>query len=1138
MPVRSVKVKMILRRGADGEQLRQSLWLTHSVVNGAVAEIERILLLCRGRGYHTGEDEVVSADEVRGAALSLAREIQEQNGKPGAGTDEDVLAGLQSLYESLVPSVMLDEAGKPREGSAQAAGGFASPMMDPNSEGFQSVFDKILDPPPAWIVQMEQEIDGWQEQSVAWLETAESDRLQRASGSPPAWVRRLRAGQPWQDAFVADQVKKRKETTGVPLLIRRLKTELGLLPLLRPPITSQLDGDRSGLTPWDRLALRLAVAHLLSWESWNHRAASEHERVRQRVEKQGTQIEPMGELIEEFRQYETDRHENLRRVALVDDSAPFRIGVRMIRNWDRVRQAWLGDDRTSQAARLRTITDLQTKLGNRFGDPDLFRWMAEDGRERLWEPQDPLPLLARFNALERLLARKKDHAVFTPPDARLHPKWTGYEAPGGANLRNYGLTIEQAGLTVTLRLLSIGDDGLQEEPVEIPLAPSAQLDAPSWRGEGRRDRRLVFRSANQEFSAQLGGSEILFHRRHLENREAAGLADGDVGSVWFKLVLDVDSQAPADWLDGHGRVAVPPTVHHFNTALANRSRHTADLGPGLRVLSVDLGLRTFAACSVFELVEGKPPKGLAYLADRDKDLWAQHERSFLLTLPGEKADGEQAAGRRAAYEELGSLRRGLGLLKSILTASIEESVERQRQTVEEFRNRETQQETTGTTPLIEPAQLAELESTIDTNPSTWQSKADEIYRAVETRLGEQIGQWRKRTRPRATDQADRLERRAYAGGKSAWPLEYLDNVRRFLIGWSLHGRQYGQINRLDRERRGTFAAGLLTHINALKQDRVKTGSDLIVQAARGFVPGEHKGWVRQYAPCRLILFEDLARYLFRKDRSRAENSRLMKWSHRNIVAETEMQAEVYGLVVRKIGAGYSSRFHARSGAPGYRSRVLTAADLESPWMIRQLQGLADQLHIPVDQFTPGTRVPWEGGEEFVSLTPDGKSVVIHADINAAQNLQRRFWTRHGDAYRIMAMEVKHGALTAWYPDSQGVRLRGSLSTVVGDDGYARLVPADDGDGWVLEKVTRAQWRRATGTQATDSGEEAVDELDLQMADATGDEAALERGAGRRAFFRDPSGLVLREDRWYEAKVYWGQVRHWTAVSLGLVDGLL
>ncbi len=293
---------------------------------------------------------------------------------------------------------------------------------------------------------------------------------------------------------------------------------------------------------------------------------------------------------------------------------------------------------------------------------------------------------------------------------------------------------------------------------------------------------------------------------------------------------------------------------------------------------------------------------------------------------------------------------------------------------------------------FEPAAIARLKELVDCPSPHWEVETKKLHQEMEKILGVRLGRWRKDTRRRTSDGSDRKQRRGYNAGKSAWAVNYLEAVRKLLIGWTLRGRSYGQINRLDREKRGTFAATLLEHIAGLKEDRVKTGSDLIVQAARGFVPAEGKGWQRRYQPCRLILFEDLARYRFRTDRPRRENSQLMRWCHREIIAQTNMQAEIYGIVVSTTGAGFSSRFHARTGAPACRAHLLTSEDLASEGVQRQLQTLAEQSGIAAQRLQPGVRVPWEGGEELVTLTDDGGTVVAHADLNAAQNLQRRFWT--------------------------------------------------------------------------------------------------------------------------------------------------
>ena len=348
--------------------------------NGAA--IERVLLLCSGRGYCFGDDQFLSTGDVQQQTW-FTRQVREgRNGKPNAGTDAEVLQTLGQFYEALVPSVLLDEKGTPLEGDAQSSRRIRWPAYGRTQRGFPERLRENSRTASGWVVKMTTGAAGWESESTAWLESVESQQLQRATGSPPAWVRKLRAGQPWQESFVADEQKKRKELNGVPTLIRRLKADLGLLPLMRPPGRIEVYGLGGWLDPRDRLALRLAVAHLLSWESWNHRAASEHSPVTQRVVRQEEEISRFGDLIGLIREYEDARHEQLRRVALADDANPFRIGLRTIRAWDRIREEWLarGD---SCALRLQVLVTLQAKLSGRFGDPDLFRWLAADGRECL-----------------------------------------------------------------------------------------------------------------------------------------------------------------------------------------------------------------------------------------------------------------------------------------------------------------------------------------------------------------------------------------------------------------------------------------------------------------------------------------------------------------------------------------------------------------------------------------------------------------------------------------------------------------------------------------------------------------------------------------------------------------------------------
>jgi len=1127
MATRTINLRMILDRGEEGLELRKALWTTHEEVNRAVAAIEGILLLCRGASYWTldddGDEVIVPEKQVREEALEMARAAQAANGRAGAGSDEEVLRALRFMYKALVPSCLLDAKGNPVKGDAQRIGqNYAGPLTDVNCDPFEELAKKVIPRffDQSFLLPCDAEeydrespefcrltrngadvyyrIDA--KKALAWAEGKGRHFIeQKVAGADDTWIKQYRAG----DAkWAVSLMRKQNLLGGDPRLRLRFhhKQKLGLLPIAQPHFEQML---------WNRLAFRLAVAHMLSWESWNHRTARQYDRVLGRLEAEKKAAEPLEELIDRLRDYERERHEELKRVAKADDENPYRLLGRAVRGFDRVMERWRGGAATA-AARKKVLDELQTRLRGRFGDPAFFNWLAEEGREPLWDAVAPL---VRLNTLERLLARKRRYALYTPADARLHPRWACYEAPGGGNLRNYSLA--QDG-TLEIDLLSRDAGGqLSEKRFTIPLAPSGQLQDLKVEGKGR-SQRYAFRSAHQDFTAKPGGAEILFDRRFTENRSPSRLSEGEIGPVWFKLTLDVDPKAPDDWIDRRGAPKRPAEALHFMTALVNRSKYEGDLAPGLRVLSVDLGLRSFAACSVFELVEGRPTSRLHFPAQPDKDLWARHERSFVLSLPGEKVGARERAERDKAFGELRSLRRDIARLKGILRMGMLEEPAARTQAYQRLRGFFGDEEVAS---AFDESLIDNLEKSVSRAPAVWRARCKEVFDAAEVLLGRRIGEWRRRTRPRPESWQDWRERRGYAGGKSIWRIEYLDAVRRLLMGWSLRGREYGEINRLSRRERGTFAARLLAHINNLKDDRTKAGADLIVQAARGYVPCG-RGWEQRYEPCRLILFEDLARYRFRTDRPRRENSRLMKWNHRSILAEVEMQAAIYGMSVETVAAGFSSRFHAATGAPGVRCRRLTEDDFDAAGAPKDYVVGALERFGRAAGLSPGALVPWEGGELFAALRPDGKPVIVNADINAALNLQRRFWTRCGDAYRLPCLRALRDGEECWYPQRAGKRLRGALSLLgdVGESGYCRLVTAGRDNAWRAVGASAAEWRRATGSVGSTEDEEGADEVDEALASVP-----IEADSKRRVFFRDPSG-ALAGGQWLEGKVFWGETR--------------
>jgi len=1170
MPTRTINLKLVLGKKEATTELRRALWTTHWRINQAVGRIERILLLCRGASYRTigvnGEEKEVTQSEVEHQALQMAREAQKRN-KSIVGSDEEVLKALRILYEQIVPSCVLDDKGNPLKGDAQSIGsGYAGPLLDPDTCKFEEDDEKATCGPfaetaskqfsklPDWVIEVSKN-DFCNDDKESFL------RFKNASGVETFYRIDIDAATSWyisdemQDtiknnkAFNKDGWKKKKEKNDTSWAVDFAHKQLELADDPRITIRKEL-WEKLGLLPldnlyfnknevgnlWNRLAMRLAVAHLLSWESWNHSTKKEYEKAKKKFDDLAYEYAGLKDKLKILHEYEKARHQTLKLVAFADDDRQYKIGARAIRAWDSVRTQWQKEGNTVDT-RKKILQDIQTKKRGKFGDPDLFIWLAQDGHEGLWKDDDALTPLVKLNVSQRLLEKRKAYSLMTFADARNHPRWAMFEAPGGSNLRNYELNTDNKGLCLVLPLLQdVENDGLAEKGFTIRLAPSGQLSNVEIMKNDKKVA-LKYRSAHQDFKGALGGAEVLFDRHYLEHtgRSDMAIEYGEVGPVWFKLTLDVQSKAPNDWLDGKGKVATPSEVYHFRTALSNKSKHEAKLQPGLRVLSVDLGLRTFASCSVFELVEGKPKNGLFFPAADGRDenavnkLWARHERSFKLALPGEDPTKQEKIARAAAMSEIRTLRLDIRRLKDILRLGIVEDEEKRNDLIKAL------EESLSSETADSALTLDDLSGLDDkkyrSTQELWQQRCQQYYNEAEKKISERFSQWRTHTKPKSSSWQDWRDRRSYHGGKSIWMIEYLDSIRKLIMNWNLRGRSYGQVNRQDKKQFGTIASHLLHHINNLKEDRTKSGADMIIQAARGYIPSKDGvGWIEKFEPCRVILFEELARYRFKVDRPRRENSQLMKWNHREIVSEAKMQAEIYGMIIETTAAGFSSRYLASSGAPGVRSRYLNDEDFsgglpkdylvyELEWMIDHSSSMSkeEKKEVLHKKIMPGMWVPWTGGEMFASMK-DNKSInFIHADINAAQNLQRRFWNRCRDAYRITCRQVDHENGDRYSLENQpGPRLLGALQQLENGDKEFYLEMEADNNHFIMVEAGKKKTRASEDEQ--DVGEDDFAEALAEI------EENDESGGKRETFYRDPSGMIFDSRHWIPSKHYWFEVK--------------
>jgi hypothetical protein len=1103
MPTRSIKLKFVVPRAPGHVGVRSALWTTHCAINEAVAFYEEQLLLMRGAEYVTLE-RVFPGEQVRESLLQRARAAQERNRHSDEAVDTEICQLLRRLYECIVPSAIEER------GSAQNANAFLSPLTDYESTGFMSVFDKIGDVPP-WVEGFRTGEASATTQANEWRKSKEGQRRVRATGAPPRWVRLARENQPdWPQTFIEDLDKKRDQAQGAPTIVKRLK-DVGILPMFLPVLAPRIRGAEGVICPWDRLAFRLAVAHLLSWESWCRLAATEYAARTTRVEQfqQRYITEEIRPQIEALRRYETERSAELDRIAQALGETQFHITLRMTRGWSELREKWLKAKSPTEEHLHSIIAAEQTKQRGRFGDPHLFRWLARPENHSVWNDQrlDAVSVLARLNAMMAIRDRSRQSANYTRAEPRAHPRSAQWEAMGGSNLKTYTLARADNGtLRVDLPLLTPSltySDGFEESSFSFSLAPTDQLRDDTLSANGK-DQRIDFKATTDEvLHGTLRSADLLLNWTYLRNRNQTIIAAGDIGAVYFKLALDLDPILPAGW-DGRR----PQALIHFCTSLSQKSKFQSYLAPGLRVLSVDLGLRSFGTCSVYELKDTKPDRGL-WFSLLDLELWAVHERSFTVNLPDERVGADGERWQNDAYRELRKLRRTLNRYRS-LYRTVELPADERLPYVESILD---DAKETDTWPFEAPL-LRNLAAHHGDAQPVWTEQITATLRTFRSEFGIIVSEWRTRTRKRT-------EVRSKYFGRSMWALDYLTSVRRFLQSWSLLGRQSGEIRRLSRERGGIFATRLLDHLNNIKDDRLKTGADLIVQAARGYLRNRQGQWHQTYAPCHAVLFEDLTRYRMRTDRPRRENSMLMKWAHRAIPKEVEMQGELYGIYCEETSASFSSRYHAASGAPGIRCHSLKVDDLNDSFFREMVE--RENPGINLGDYKVGDLMPRSGGELFACCNSTGVTR-LHADINAAQNLQRRFWTRHADAFRIVASRATLDQQEIWLPQRLGKRLLGGLG------GYGYLVPTGHQTGscrW--QAVSAARWRRLAGQASLPDSENASSTEAEELAGL--EDEMLEQSGVVKVFFRDPSGFVLPSNLWYPSITFWSVVKAKTTAVL-------
>ncbi|MBE0543617.1 MAG: type V CRISPR-associated protein Cas12b [Verrucomicrobia bacterium] len=254
-------------------------------------------------------------------------------------------------------------------------------------------------------------------------------------------------------------------------------------------------------------------------------------------------------------------------------------------------------------------------------------------------------------------------------------------------------------------------------------------------------------------------------------------------------------------------------------------------------------------------------------------------------------------------------------------------------------------------------------------------------------------------------------------GLSLARIEQLENFRRAVLSLNrLLRHEIGLKPEFGSRTRGESLADpcpeLTDKIVRLKEERVNQTAHLIIAQALGVrlkapsfpdeereradIHGEYEVMPGR-SPVDFIVLEDLSRYTTDKSRSRSENSRLMKWCHRAINEKVKLLAEPFGIAVLEVFASYSSKFDARTGAPGFRAIEVSAADrlfwkktIEKHSVARATFDCLDNL---AAKGSDNVRLvlPQNGGPVFMPAVKARQPLlpVRQADINAAVNIGLR-----------------------------------------------------------------------------------------------------------------------------------------------------
>lgn len=1049
MAISSIRFKVC----ADKE-IKEKLINTHRIFNEYVARFEEFLLLIQGKDYYYldefEEEHYVSQEE---ADERLNDFIQKLPGKPNADK-------CKKAFEALIKVI--------GEKKSQAAGSLAALYMA-NSTAGQNNIKKIVNPQPEWMLHYDaknkefSEIK-YQKEAEAWIKSVQGQNaikpLLEGSGAPSAFKRAYLGGKPWVEAFVKDQIKFRNELEGGLAFSMKTLDDMGLLPLLHFP------KEILQHPVWLKLMLKTALDNFASYLETDKSTREDYANCVLKFEKAEIASQPFEAEKAQMESYFSDQY-----AETVDRSMC--LTKRMVRGVETVFAIWKRC--TNEAERISVIDDFQAdkNKAKQLGDVNFLKWLAEESNTNC-RNMDCMRTLIVYYDCKAKKERKKKCNRYTVANAISSKRFVKYDNPKGSNYKKYKLMADAERLYVGLPVLVTSLNGeILEEQINFSLAKNNQFLPPEEKAGYNSivlsethvtfaNSKRYWDNCSEKYAREVFSGEI---------REAALMPLGNLTKnrdIFISIPIEINPlcepsfQKISDEAKLYFSSAYSPTGNKHMEYIDNKQ---------IRALAIDLGLKQFGACAV-----GKK----LFKADHCEDVSFEIERRFMLRLPGEGHDNKTDENRRLMLSKLNDIKRDINYLRTLKWLYGQADISRRHNRIDQalkFVNRQDVERV-----------YKELRNEAD---------IQNMNLLLSMEYDKMMQSMNKTMQGFRGNNSAGKQRRNYNPGKSFWAIEYLETVRKLIISWNSLGYRIDEENKTMSRGYGVTATHLLEHINNLKDDRIKTGADLLVQAARGYVYDEDgKCWIQKYPCCNVIVFEDLSRYDFKTERTRAENSMLMKWSHREIVKETINQAGLYGITVYdSTDSALTSKYLHSTDTPGIRCDRVKKADFDANGSLKEtvLEKLPDIFHNKLDCIKVGSIIPSPIGSLFVTLNQDSALHIVNADMNAAENLLGRFFGSHTHLLKLN-VECKEGKILLKGDEEQGKRLKGQLIYHFGTLNL-NIIYDKTTDSFVVTENKKN----------------------------TGD--IYEKDGKLYAVYNDPSGVLFDSEKWYDYATFWNGVKN-------------